>query len=197
MIVPRRLCLPHEENERRVYMMPRLNPLTSLPRGPRARFALGAGGLMISYYIVGQLPWVDGTFFPAYLHFCAELSALVLRWCGVEAVAEGVSLRGDQFAVNIKRGCDGIEPAWLLGAAILAYPLPVRTKWLAMGAGIILMQLLNLIRITSLFVIGKDHPTWFPTAHLEVWPALFVVAAVSYWWWWVQAKTPPASAPPP
>jgi exosortase/archaeosortase family protein len=89
-----------------------------------------------------------------------------------------VTIRSASFAIAVRRGCDAIEPSWLLGAAIVAFPSPWNAKLVGLGFGILTLQFLNIIRITSLYWIGCAFPSFFYTAHMELWPALFVVMAI-------------------
>jgi len=47
-----------------------------------------------------------------------------------------------------------------------------------MLAAIVVLQLMNLVRIITLYLIGIYLPAFFNSAHLELWPTAFIVVAI-------------------
>jgi len=84
----------------------------------------------------------------------------------------------------IRRGCDAVEPTWLYCAAVLAFPAPFFRKFLGVLAGIILLQALNLVRIVTLYWIGIHLPAFFNSAHMEIWPTIFIITAITLFVGW-------------
>ena len=149
------------------------------------RFGLTFGILMALYYVVALLPWTDGELFPAYLECNARISNLILHWFGQASVVTGTTIRSPQFAITIRRGCDALEPSWLFCAAVLAFPAPWRRRLPGMAIGVTAILALNLVRIVSLYFLGIHLPGFFDTMHLEVWPVLFILAALLLWIGWL------------
>ena len=56
------------------------------------------------------------------------------------------------------------------------------------------IQLLNLVRIVSLFYLGQWDRQWFEWAHLYLWQALIMLDAVVVWLLWIRAVPAPAAA---
>ena len=60
-----------------------------------------------------------------------------------------------------------------------------------MLVGIVVLQSLNVVRIVTLYWIGSRFPAIFPSAHLKVWPALFILVAIGLfvgWKGWAHEK---------
>lgn len=165
-------------------------------RWPILRFGLIFIGLMAGFYIVASLPsWHQALY--VYLKANASVSNLFLNLLGQETSASDLVIRSDAFAIAVKRGCDAVEPAWLLCAAIIAFPVSWKKKvpGICVGVGIILI--LNIVRIVSLYLIGRHYPAWFETTHLEIWPAAFIVASVvlmAVWLQWMKRDASPVTA---
>ncbi len=126
-----------------------------------------------------------------YLEVNAWASNFILNLLGQGTHVSDVTIRSSSFAIAIRRGCDAIEPTWLLCAAILAFPGTWRRKLVGMTIGMVLLQGLNLVRIVTLYWIGSRFPALFPSAHLEWWPAFFIVTAIGLfvgWKEWGHAK---------
>ena len=56
---------------------------------------------------------------------------------------------------------------------MLAFPASWKHKLLGMLVGIVLLQVLNLVRIVTLYLIDIHLNAFFDSAHTEIWPAVF------------------------
>jgi exosortase/archaeosortase family protein len=144
------------------------------------RFSL----LLAAFQGVVLLPWADRAYYGC-LCANARVAGAALRGCGEDVNVSGIIIRTAGYAVAIQRGCDAIEPAWFFCAAVLAFPLPWRLKWPGLLAGSAILFAVNLLRIVSLYFIGRRLPRLFPSAHLEWWPAAFILAAIALWLAWI------------
>jgi len=149
------------------------------------RFGLTFGVLTALYYVAALLPWTDHTLFPAYLESNARISNAILHWFGQASVVTGTTIRSPQFSITIKRGCDALEPSWLFCAAVLAFPAPWRRRLPGLAIGVAAILTLNFVRIVSLYFLGIHLPVIFETMHLEIWPMLFILAALLLWIGWL------------
>ena len=125
------------------------------------------------------IPWTQ---------FLAEMSSYLVRLFDTQAIAQGVVLRDSQsgFAVSIQPGCNGIEAIIVLIAAILAYPSSIKAKINGIIIGFIAIQLLNIIRIISLFYLGQWNLTLFEWAHQYVWQALIMLDVLLVFVIWIR-----------
>ncbi len=90
------------------------------------------------------------------------------------------------FIVSIERGCNGIEAVIILISAIIAFPAPWKHRLIGLVAGFIAIQLLNLVRIVSLFFLGLWSQVWFEWFHLYLWQALIVLDALIVFLIWLR-----------
>lgn len=155
------------------------------------RFLSVFGALLSAYYAVVLIPVVDGWFYE-YLRANAWLANGILRCLGQGTHVEQTTIRGVDFAVSVRRGCDALEPAWYLAAAVLAYPIRWRRKPWAILNGVAIILALNLVRIVSLFLIGRRAPALFASAHLEWWPVMFILTVLVLWIAWIRREVVPA-----
>jgi exosortase/archaeosortase family protein len=168
----------------------RVDPVAAMLRawytskGPVLKFGLKFGVLMAVYYILALTPVCDRLIY-AYLSANAWLGNAILNVLGEHSSVTEITIRSARFAITVRRGCDAIEPAWFFCAAVLSFPGPAWPKALISLAGIILLQVLNLIRIISLYFIGIHYPSFFRTAHVEIWPVFFVGTAIFLWLGWI------------
>ena len=153
-------------------------------KSPVLIFGCKFGLLVLLLYLVLDLPVGERLLF-AYLKVNASLADLALRLLGQHThVADGVVIQSTRFSIAIRRGCDAVEPTWLLCAAILAFPAPLIKKIGGILAATLVLQILNIVRIVSLYSIGAYWPSFFNSAHMELWPTLFIVVAIVFFLRW-------------
>jgi exosortase H (IPTLxxWG-CTERM-specific) len=139
-------------------------------------------------------PWTD---------LVARASTVVIRAFDGDAQSVGKMVYSTRtgFAMTIEAGCNGVEAMLVLLAGILAYPAPWRSKAIGLAIGAVAIQVLNLVRIVSLFYLGQWDMKWFEWAHLYVWQGLIMLDALLVWMLWIRAlpsaPTPAGPAPDP
>ncbi len=138
---------------------------------------------MLLLYVLLALPFSERILY-SYLEANAWMSNLILNVLGQGTHVTEVTIQSSGFAIAIRRGCDAVEPTWLLCAAILAFPGSFKHKLAGMLAGMVVLQLLNLVRIVTLYWIGIHFPAFFPSAHLEIWPTVFIIVAILFFVGW-------------
>ena len=74
----------------------------------------------------------------------------------------------------------------VLLAAMLAFPAPWKHKVIGLIIGILAVQLLNILRVVSLFYLGQWNYDAFEYAHLYVWQALIMLDVLVVWLIWVR-----------
>lgn len=162
-------------------------------RFPVRRFLWRFGLLLGAYEALVLLPWADRALY-AYLRVNAWGANAILRLLGQDTQLHEVTIRAADFAISVRRGCDALEPAWIYSAALLAFPAPWRTKPGALFLGVAVLLALNFARIVSLFFIGRSWPGFFPSAHLELWPVVFILVALGLWLGWIRSVPVPGSS---
>ena len=142
------------------------------------------GILLALYYVLVLTPAGDRLL---YAHLCnnAWLAAGILNWFGQDCTVSEISIRTAHFAITVRRGCDALEPWWFFSAALLAYPAPFARKAAGLVVGGVILQGLNVVRIVTLYFIGVRWPRFFGPAHGEIWPAIFMLAALILWLGWL------------
>ncbi len=133
-------------------------------------------------------PWAQKWAVVPWTNALASISTAIVTLFDPGVVASGKVIRSvdNGFAVSIEAGCNGVEATIVLLAAILAYPAPWRHKAIGLVLGIVAVQLLNVVRVISLFYIGQWNRDAFEWAHLYVWQALIMLDVLIVWLIWVR-----------
>ncbi len=133
-------------------------------------------------------PWTEGL---------ARISAGLITLFDPHVAAFGNVLQSttNRFAISIEAGCNGIEAAIILIAAMLAFPAPWKHRGLGVLAGLCAVQALNVVRVISLFYLGQWDIKVFEWAHLYLWQALIMLDVLIVWLVWVRTLPPPSASP--
>ena len=100
------------------------------------------------------------------------------------------------FAISVEPGCNGVEAAIILIAAMLAFPAPWRHRVIGILAGLTAVQALNIVRVISLFYLGQWSMAAFEWAHFYVWQALIMLDVLIVWMVWIRMLPQASSATP-
>ena len=96
----------------------------------------------------------------------------------------GTIMGSGAFEVDIAPACSGAVPTSIYLAAVFAYPTSWRARWLGSAIGIGVIQAVNVVRVTALFLIGLYFRQVFHDTHVYVAQALVVCIAVALWLYW-------------
>jgi exosortase H (IPTLxxWG-CTERM-specific) len=153
---------------------------------PDARFLIVFLTILGSSFTVIALNPVNDAFVLPYTAFVARASGAALRVLGEPAAVTGCVVSSPRFAVTIYNGCNALITSLIFLAGILAFPARWAAKLIGIVGGLVVIQILNLVRILSLFYIGIYLPDYFNDAHIYIWQSLIIIAGVALWVVWAQ-----------
>ena len=143
--------------------------------------------LVALYFLVASHPVNDAVIVP-FTAGIARVSAGVLNLFGERVSVTGTEIRSDRFAVQIANGCNGVETALLFGSAVLAFPAPWRRRLVGLLLGFLAIQVINLVRVVSLFWIGAHQPALFSSSHTVLWQSIVVLCGVLLFLLWASRE---------
>lgn len=117
-----------------------------------------------------------------------QLSTAIITLFDSNVLAFGKIIQNttNGFAVSIEAGCNGIEAAIVLIAAMLAFPAPWKHRIVGILVGLFAVQSLNIVRVISLFYLGQWDMDAFNWAHLYLWQALIMLDVLIVWLVWIR-----------
>jgi exosortase H (IPTLxxWG-CTERM-specific) len=145
-------------------------------------------------FLVAWKPVNDGVIVP-FTAGVAHLSAAVLNAIGENVAVTGTQLHAAGFSVDIENGCNGVETALLFCSAVLAFPASWRARIAGLLLGFVAIELLNLVRVVTLFWIGHHRPALFSAAHTVLWQSAVVISGVLLFLLWASRQKDSASVP--
>jgi exosortase/archaeosortase family protein len=162
-------------------------------RRPVLRFTLAFAAFSGVLCAVSSLPeW--GFVVRGYSGASAALSCAVLNALGQHCRVIGAGIASPRFAVTVLQGCAAGDLFAFFCAWLMAFPAPYWKKAAGLAAGTLALTLLNVSRITAVFLVGAYRPGLFVTIHEEFWPGLLVLGTVLLglgWMRWVGPRGVP------
>lgn len=162
-----------------------------IPRYPRLhsmkRYMLLYFTVLVALFVIETTPWAQSFTVSTWTQFLADFSGRLMQYFDDKVVIQGSDIRNATtgYAVSIKSGCNGVEAAMILAAAILAYPAPWFRKVAGVIVGCMAIQVLNILRIISLYYLGEWSSEALKIAHLYVWPGLIILDALIIFLVWI------------
>lgn len=143
--------------------------------------------LVVLYFAVAWRPVNDAVIVP-FTAAVARISAAILNATGERVTVDGTEIRSSRFAVQIENGCNGVETALLFGSAVLAFPAPWLRRAVGLALGFVAIQLVNLVRVVTLFWVGAHRPALFNASHTVLWQSVVVLCGVALFLVWASRE---------
>lgn len=154
------------------------------PLEPRVAFVLKFGIALILFYVVTALEPVNDHFVVPFTEVVVSAAAFLLRSFHQPIGVIGTVIQAPRFALDVRNGCNGLEAVMVLAAAVLAFPATFRSRLTGLLAGSAIIEILNLLRVSSLVWLGENHRQLFDFIHVGVWQSIVILAAVSMFVLW-------------
>jgi exosortase H (IPTLxxWG-CTERM-specific) len=145
--------------------------------------------LVAAYLLIAWNPVNDNVIVP-FTAAIARVSGAALNLVGQQVTTTGTVVASSRFAVNINNGCNGVEAMLILLASIAAFPASMKARASGLAIGALVVQLLNLVRIMTLYLLGAYQPRLFDIAHTAVWQILIIAAAILFFLHWSSKVAP-------
>ena len=144
--------------------------------------------LLVGLFTLGLLPPVERHVVVPFTAGLAKVCTALVSVFDTDVLTYGkiIQSASNGFAIEIERGCNGIEAMIVLAAAVLAFPAPLWHKLIGLAVGFVAIQGLNILRIISLFYLGQWSLTAFEWFHLYIWQALIILDALVVWLIWLK-----------
>ena len=160
------------------------------------RFLIVFVALLALSFGLELTPWAQAWVVTPWTDAVARVSGALMRVFDESITTSGnvIGSTASAFAVSIEAGCNGVEATLVLVAAMLAFPAPWPHRLRGIAVGVVAVQALNILRVVSLFYLGRWNNDAFEWAHLYVWQALIMLDVLIVWVIWVRLA--PAGAAP-
>ncbi len=163
---------------------------------PRVRFIAVFLVLLAAFEFTLLIDVVDREVVQPFTGSIAAVSGSIIGVSERNVRVSGTVISSPCFAVDIHNGCNGLEATFFVVAAVLAFPATWKMHLIGFGAGALIIQLANLMRVVTLFLIGCHRRAWFDVFHIAVWQTTIFALAVGFFIIWSR-RSVIANAPAP
>jgi exosortase H (IPTLxxWG-CTERM-specific) len=146
--------------------------------------------LIAAYLLIAWNPVNDGVIVP-FTSGIAKVTGSMLRGMGEDVKVVDTTISSNRFGVNINNGCNGVEAMLILLASIFAFPASMKARAVGLLLGAVVVQILNAIRIITLYLLGAYQPRLFDLFHTAIWQIVIILAAIGFFLFW-SARVAPA-----
>lgn len=153
-------------------------------RKPGFVFVARFFAVLIVCWLVIASPLVNDRVIVPFTELIVAATAVVLRVIREPIAVAGTVIRTATFALDVRNGCNAVEAMMLLAAAMLAFPATLRSRLTGLVAACAAIQLLNVVRVSSLVWLGEHHRNIFDVVHVAVWQTVVILAAVGMFIFW-------------
>ena len=87
-----------------------------------------------------------------------------------------ISLQG--ISLQVLFGCNGLEAVMIYAIAILAFPAPWKKKMLGIVGGVVILQIINIVRIVGLAYAAVNYRSLFKILHIYVAQGVMIAIAL-------------------
>jgi exosortase/archaeosortase family protein len=145
-----------------------------------AASAAGAG------FTLGALVWIlsSDAATGAVRRAFAVSTGVVLRLLGNDVVVRGTDIVSGPFGISVVTACTGLLVTGLYLAAVAAYPASWRARLTGVGLGTAGLFVVNVVRLASLYYVGRYWREALDPIHQLVWQSLVIAIAVALWLVW-------------
>jgi exosortase H (IPTLxxWG-CTERM-specific) len=158
--------------------------LSDNARVPRLRFIVVFLVLLAVFELTLLIDAVDRAVIRPLTNSIAVVSGSVIGLTERNVRVNGTMITSPCFAVDIHNGCNGVEATMFIVAAVLAFPATWKKRLIGVAIGAAIIQVANLLRVVTLFIIGCHRRAWFETFHLAVWQTVIFALAVGFFIVW-------------
>ncbi|HET8772972.1 MAG TPA: exosortase H [Thermoanaerobaculia bacterium] len=145
--------------------------------------------LVAAYLLIAWSPVNDNVIVP-FTQGVAEVSGVLLNLIGQKVTTTGTVISSPRFGVNINNGCNGVEAMLILLASIVAFPASMKARAAGLVLGALAVQVLNAVRIVTLYLLGAYQPRLFDMFHTAVWQILIILSAIGFFLLWSARVAP-------
>ena len=155
------------------------------------RFLLIFVVLLALAFGVELTPWAQAWVVKPWTDTVARVSGALMHAFDPTITTTGnvIASSASTFAVAIEAGCNGVEATLVLVAAMIAFPATWPHRLAGILVGVTTVQVLNIVRVVTLFYLGQWNADVFEWAHLYVWQALIMLDVLIVWVVWVRFGT--------
>lgn len=161
--------------------LPKRGSTALQPRATIKRFTLTYLILMGAFFQLIQLRSIrnsidlDGI----YTKWVVIVTSKALHLLAMPNSFQGSIIMLPTVSLDVKFGCNGLEAVMIYGIAVLAFPAPWKSKIAGIVSGFLIIQLLNIVRLTLLAYSAIHFKNLFEYIHIYVAQGIMIAVSLA------------------
>jgi exosortase/archaeosortase family protein len=157
------------------------------------RFALTYLALMGSFFILISLKPIQNIIDlnGLYTKGVVFLTSKILKLLTIPSTYQGSIIQLPSIALDVKFGCNGLEAVMIYSVAVITFPASWKNKFLGILGGFLVIQVINIIRISSLAYSAIHFKNLFETIHIYIAQGMMIAVSLGVFFIYLNyAKSP-------
>lgn len=157
------------------------------------RFAVTYLVLMGSFFILISLKPIQNVidFNGLYTKGVVILTSKILKVLTIPTTYQGSFIQLPSIALDVKFGCNGLEAVMIYSVAVIAFPASWKNKFLGILGGFLVIQVINILRISSLAYSAIHFKNLFETIHIYIAQGMMIAISLGVFFIYLNyAKSP-------
>lgn len=106
------------------------------------------------------------------------VTSKLLNLTGIPCAYDGSIIRLPAISLDVKFGCNGLEAVMIYAIAVIAFPAGWKTRLAGIAVGLVIIQAINIIRITLLAYSAIHFKSLFEYIHIYVAQGLMIAVSL-------------------
>lgn len=161
------------------------------------RFALtylllmGAFFFLIGFKPIQDIVDLNGL----YTRYVVIATSKAMGLIGVSCTHQGSLIHLPSISLDVKFGCNGLEAVMIYSVAVIAFPSTWKKKAAGIVGGFVIIQAMNILRITALAYSGVHFRSLFEYFHIYVAQGMMIAVSLGVFFVYLNyAKTGKSTA---
>jgi exosortase/archaeosortase family protein len=113
-----------------------------------------------------------------YSNFIVMITHHILNLLQIQSSYHGTVINFPGISLTVLFGCNGLEAVMIYSIAILAFPAPWKKKLIGIAGGLLIIQVINILRIVGLAYAAVNHKELFKILHIYVAQGIMIAIAL-------------------
>jgi exosortase H (IPTLxxWG-CTERM-specific) len=144
------------------------------------RFAVTYLALMGSFFLLISLKLVENVISlnGLYTKGVVILTCKILEVLSIPSTYQGSVIKLPSTALDVRFGCNGLEAVMIYSVAVIAFPASWKHKLMGIFGGFLVIQVINILRISSLAYSAIHFKDLFEYIHIYIAQGMMIAVSL-------------------
>lgn len=125
-----------------------------------------------------------------YTQFIVRITAFLLKPFHIIKHINGSLIHLKNTTLDVKFGCNGLEAFFIYAAGVLSFPTTLNKKLKGLALGLLIIQVMNIVRIAGLCLSSIYLKQYFDYIHIYIAQGIMIALALIVFLLWINYDLP-------